>query len=78
MEWWYCFNRNKPVGHPAPTLEEAAVLQEAPAVLPENAATTAYYERVETYRRAELKVGRNDPCPCGSGKKLKKCCGAGR
>jgi SWIM/SEC-C metal-binding protein len=23
------------------------------------------------------KVGRNDPCPCGSGKKHKKCCGAG-
>jgi preprotein translocase subunit SecA len=23
-----------------------------------------------------LKVGRNDPCPCGSGKKYKKCCGA--
>ncbi|HIT72292.1 SEC-C domain-containing protein [Tyzzerella sp. An114] len=23
-----------------------------------------------------LKVGRNDPCPCGSGKKFKKCCGA--
>ena len=22
------------------------------------------------------KVGRNDPCPCGSGKKFKKCCGA--
>ncbi|MBT4622773.1 MAG: SEC-C domain-containing protein, partial [Verrucomicrobia bacterium] len=22
-----------------------------------------------------LKVGRNDPCPCGSGKKHKKCCG---
>ncbi|MEN6533624.1 MAG: SEC-C metal-binding domain-containing protein [Bryobacteraceae bacterium] len=21
-------------------------------------------------------VGRNDPCPCGSGKKFKKCCGA--
>ncbi|WP_046058749.1 SEC-C metal-binding domain-containing protein, partial [Clostridium sp. IBUN13A] len=21
------------------------------------------------------KVGRNDPCPCGSGKKYKKCCG---
>jgi SEC-C motif-containing protein len=27
-------------------------------------------------RRAEPKVGRNDPCPCGSGKKYKKCCGA--
>lgn len=24
--------------------------------------------------RAEPKVGRNDPCPCGSGKKFKKCC----
>ena len=28
------------------------------------------------YRRVEAKVGRNDPCPCGSGKKYKKCCGA--
>ena len=26
-------------------------------------------------RRSEPKVGRNDPCPCGSGKKFKKCCG---
>ncbi len=26
-------------------------------------------------RREEKKVGRNDPCPCGSGKKYKKCCG---
>lgn len=24
----------------------------------------------------EIRVGRNDPCPCGSGKKYKKCCGA--
>jgi len=27
-------------------------------------------------RRDVAKVGRNDPCPCGSGKKYKKCCGA--
>ncbi len=27
--------------------------------------------------RAGAKVGRNDPCPCGSGKKYKKCCGQG-
>jgi preprotein translocase subunit SecA len=27
-------------------------------------------------KRAEAKVGRNDLCPCGSGKKFKKCCGA--
>ena len=26
-------------------------------------------------RRDESKVGRNDPCPCGSGRKYKKCCG---
>ena len=30
----------------------------------------------ETVRRTSKKVGRNDPCPCGSGKKYKKCCGA--
>lgn len=29
-------------------------------------------------RREAPKVGRNDPCTCGSGKKWKKCCGAGR
>jgi SEC-C motif len=28
-----------------------------------------------TIRREQPKVGRNDPCPCGSGKKYKKCCG---
>jgi preprotein translocase subunit SecA len=36
-------------------------------------------ERAETthapQRLAQPKVGRNDPCPCGSGKKYKKCCG---
>jgi SWIM/SEC-C metal-binding protein len=26
--------------------------------------------------RRELAAGRNDPCPCGSGRKFKKCCGA--
>jgi preprotein translocase subunit SecA len=29
---------------------------------------------VETYTRGAPKVGRNDACPCGSGKKYKKCC----
>ena len=41
-------------------------------------------KRMELYReqkasgtvRKDKKVGRNDPCPCGSGKKYKKCCGA--
>ncbi len=44
---------------------------------------SAYYEehlrsdgsvKGETVRHTLAKVGRNDPCPCGSGKKFKKCC----
>ncbi len=31
-----------------------------------------------TVRNEEPKVGRNDPCPCGSGKKYKFCCGRGK
>lgn len=31
---------------------------------------------VQTPVRVAEKAGRNDPCPCGSGKKFKKCCGA--
>jgi len=37
-------------------------------------------EITKEYRQSKIavsnKVGRNDPCPCGSGKKYKKCCGA--
>ena len=38
----------------------------------------AVHERMlaTTFQREHPKVGRNDPCPCGSGKKFKKCCGA--
>ena len=32
----------------------------------------------ETYVRTTPKIGRNDPCPCGSGKKYKFCCGRNR
>ncbi|HSI36965.1 MAG TPA: SEC-C metal-binding domain-containing protein, partial [Tepidisphaeraceae bacterium] len=39
-------------------------------------AVSAYLPPVaQTIRRDAPKVGRNDPCPCGSGKKYKKCCG---
>ena len=33
-------------------------------------------QQVQQVVRSGAKVGRNDPCPCGSGKKYKKCCGA--
>jgi len=31
-------------------------------------------DKQQTVKRSQKKVGRNDPCPCGSGKKYKKCC----
>ncbi|MCG3131354.1 MAG: Protein translocase subunit SecA [Phycisphaerae bacterium] len=45
----------------------------------ENAAMRAQNveQKVETIRRDKPKVGRNDPCPCGSGKKYKQCHGKG-
>ncbi len=33
-------------------------------------------QKVETIKRTDKKIGRNDPCPCGSGKKYKQCHGA--
>jgi preprotein translocase subunit SecA len=32
-------------------------------------------QQQSTVKREARKVGRNEPCPCGSGKKYKKCCG---
>jgi yecA family protein len=34
----------------------------------------AAMQRPGTYKRAGKKIGRNDPCPCGSGRKFKACC----
>jgi uncharacterized protein len=54
----------------------------APAVVSINAFWTKLRHKQgtsagsQTVVRDTLKVGRNDPCPCGSGKKYKKCCGA--
>lgn len=35
-----------------------------------------HHEKPQTVMREAPKIGRNDPCVCGSGKKYKKCCGA--
>jgi preprotein translocase subunit SecA len=32
-------------------------------------------QKKKPVKRADKKIGRNAPCPCGSGKKYKKCCG---
>ena len=34
-----------------------------------------YENAQKPYIRSNPKIGRNDPCPCGSEKKYKKCCG---
>ena len=44
------------------------------AGLPAKTAVPPREKKQETYRREGVKVGRNDPCPCGSGKKYKNCC----
>ncbi len=44
---------------------------------PATAAAPAKAGIVSATAKQAVKVGRNDPCPCGSGKKYKKCCGSG-
>ena len=51
-------------------------LEQWNAIFSEEEQKRLYKEQKEsTTVRKEKKVGRNDPCPCGSGKKYKKCCG---
>ena len=52
--------------------------EETPAVRRQRAMQFSHgneKEKPETFKRSGQKIGRNDPCPCGSGKKYKKCCG---
>ena len=58
-------------GQPGREAEARAVRAETRKAAPRRRRAT-----VEPVRRAGPKVGRNDPCPCGSGKKYKKCHGA--
>jgi uncharacterized protein len=62
-----------------PEGEDAALKAEAPDLIADWA-QLLYDHRLGAGRAAPVrpgpKVGRNEPCPCGSGKKYKKCCGA--
>jgi preprotein translocase subunit SecA len=49
--------------------------QPAPSVMAQAAAGRIGGASPQPLKVAGQKVGRNDPCPCGSGKKYKKCCG---
>ena len=67
-----------------PDLEEDADLRaEAPELIPACVAgIDAFWKErrgrpeAGSGRAKSAKVGRNDPCPCGSGRKYKRCCGA--
>ncbi len=54
-------------------MEQQKPKQEAPVTYSRGENEPA--EAVHTYKREQPKVGRNDPCPCGSGKKYKQCHG---
>ncbi len=62
--WWGCFKRG-PRRNASQLAEYANRMSES----------DAEFEPPATPYIAPPKVGRNDPCPCGSGKKFKKCCG---
>ena len=51
-------------------------LAQAPGQLPSSMPGSAASDQAQTVRRDMPKVGRNEPCPCGSGKKFKHCHGA--
>jgi preprotein translocase subunit SecA len=67
------FTTNNPAAEAVPAFAGAARAVSTQAPSP---ARTGGDDVVKTVRREEPKVGRNDPCPCGSGKKYKKCHGA--
>ena len=76
MGWWYCFTdaaareeaaepfepRERVIGVDEDRAQSLQMPRRGPYVPP------------QPFKRESLKVGRNDPCPCGSGKKYKKCC----
>ncbi|PKN01597.1 MAG: preprotein translocase subunit SecA [Elusimicrobia bacterium HGW-Elusimicrobia-1] len=62
-----------PVGARSPAKDSPAVF--APSPRPASAGFSPAGPAAAVVPAAPAKLGRNDPCPCGSGKKYKKCCG---
>jgi uncharacterized protein len=61
--------------HPLATLDDA--MEELVVTIADlQDLTREQRYKVDTVKRETPKVGRNDPCPCGSGKKFKQCHGA--
>ena len=56
-------------------VKEEPVQQRPPPIPQRMSLNRGEPSRQKPAQRSDKKVGRNDPCPCGSGKKYKKCCG---
>jgi preprotein translocase subunit SecA len=67
---------NHPAAEAVPAFAGAA-RSSSPRQQAPTPARTGGDDVIKTVKRDEPRVGRNDPCPCGSGKKYKKCHGAG-
>ncbi|MBI4858984.1 MAG: DUF1186 domain-containing protein [Candidatus Riflebacteria bacterium] len=69
MSEWACFKPDK--GY-------RPEKQKPPKPSPKPSAAQASSPKSVIQQVVSQKIGRNDPCPCGSGKKYKKCCGKGK
>ena len=67
----------RPVATSVDEIEEAFQRRKKRELEQARMAGSGDLQPVQQVVRAAAKIGRNDPCPCGSGKKYKKCCGAG-
>ena len=67
----------RPVATSMDELEEAFQRRKRRELEQARMAGAGEYQPVQQVVRGQAKIGRNDLCPCGSGKKYKKCCGAG-
>ena len=69
--------RDESEARPAHAPQPRRDLQQMRSTRPEELSTNAGGEKSRMPVRVEKKVGRNDPCPCGSGLKFKNCHGKG-
>ena len=74
VSWWSCFAEPRRDRSPKPS-ERGTIIYDPMANRTEG--DDAWSSVPQPYK-APGKVGRNEPCPCGSGKKYKRCCGSGR
>lgn len=74
MRQFYCFNPRPPVRTESSAFTQSPERTRQHFVAPRSEAENLPSPQSQTIRNEERRIGRNDPCPCGSGKKYKKCC----